>query len=188
MNNITRIGFVLAVMGLSAILLGSFVQPALAQDGQPEKDQTCFNCHQNLYALHDTGKWYCMCGTKARCSYCHGGVVGEVDMEAAHQGIIASPVRDNAAICQSCHPQDYEEHVALFIARGGISPTPLPEPTYIPRHGANSKALTAPLPYTPVPTWRWAGLILASLGLVGAIIFGINCCRQDRKSKENLHE
>ena len=179
---------VLAIGGLCAILLGSFAQPALAQDQPPEKDLTCFNCHQNLYALHDTGKWYCMCGTKARCSFCHGGVVGEVDMDAAHEGVIANPVRDNAAVCQSCHPQDYEEHVAKFIALGGISPTPLPEPTYNPPSGAYSKALTAPLHQTPVPAWRWVGLTLASLALVGAILFGINCCRQDRKSKENQRQ
>jgi hypothetical protein len=175
----------LVAVALFAILLVSMAQPALAQDEPPGKDQTCFDCHQNLYALHDTGKWFCMCGTKARCSFCHGGVVGEVDMEIAHQGIIADPVRDNAAVCQSCHPQDYEKYVAKFAALGGISPTPLPEPTYIPPGGAKSKALIAPIHQEPYPAWRWAGLTLASLGLVASIIFGINCCLSDRKSKEN---
>lgn len=166
------------------LLLALLAQPALAQTEQPEKDQTCWDCHSNLYALHDTGKWFCMCGTKARCTFCHGGVVGTVDMDAAHEGLIANPVRDNAAVCQSCHPLDYEEHVALFIARGGISPTPLPEPTYIPPVGANAKALTAPLEQAPPSAWRWVGLTLASLGLVAAIIFGLNCCLQERRARE----
>lgn len=183
-----KIGWITLSLGASmlVILLALFSQPALAQTEQPEKDQTCWDCHSNLYALHDTGKWLCMCGTKARCTFCHGGVVGEVDVDAAHEGLIANPLRDNAVVCQNCHPLDYTEHVMKFAALGGINPTPLPEPTYIPLYEAYSKALSAPVAQGPISPWRWAGLALASLGLMGAIIFGIHCCQQDRKSKEEI--
>lgn len=179
-------GFFMILVGASLmmILFAGLAQPAWAQTEQPEKDQTCWDCHSNLYALHDTGKWICLCGTQARCTFCHGGVVGEVDVEAAHQGLIANPLRDNAAVCQSCHPLDYQAHIERFVALGGIRPTPLPEPIYNPPSGANSKALTAPLEQEAIPVWRWAGLALASLGMVGAIIFGLNCCLQERRAKE----
>ena len=160
--------------------------PAYAQSTDPGKDESCLDCHENLYLLHDSGKWYCMCESQARCTDCHGGVVGTVDVDVAHQGIIARPVQDDAAICKSCHPQDYQLHVDKFAAIGGIRPSPCPQPTYSPP--AVHEGLTS-LPKNLQPErlgpWQTAGISLAGLGLITAVIFAVRCCAEDRSIKEN---
>ena len=174
----------------STVLMGTLfigIAPAWAQTPSPEKDESCMACHENLYVLHDTGKWYCMCGTKARCTYCHHGVLGALDEETAHQGMIANPVRDNAAVCQNCHPDDYTEHVAMFAAHGGLSPTPISLPTYNPAlAGVNTEPVSDLLRPQPLETWRVAGLGATVLGFVLVIIFAIRCYKEDCLRNQSL--
>lgn len=33
----------------------------------------CIACHEDLYFLHDTGKWYCLKESPMSCVDCHGG-------------------------------------------------------------------------------------------------------------------
>jgi hypothetical protein len=42
------------------------------------------------------------------CIGCHGGVDGEMDKEAAHQGVVADPTSDPASACASCHSTEVE--------------------------------------------------------------------------------
>jgi hypothetical protein len=142
------------------------------------------SCHENLYLLYDTGKYICMCGIQARCTHCHAGVVDTFDKEAAHEGLIASPVRDNVQACQSCHPQDYEARVDRFVALGGIRPTPVALPTYgHPITSTNGGKLAVVLQPEPIPVWKLVGFGLVALGFVGAIIYGIHCCQVDRRKE-----
>ncbi len=169
------------VMALLVFLAGSIAlvasaSPAAAQTSTPETDDSCIACHEDLYVLHDTGKWYCLCEVQARCIDCHGGVVGEMNEEAAHHGMIANPVASDPDRCQSCHPGEYEERLSAFAARGGLSATPCPaEPVSIP--------IAAP-PATPLPDaglaiWQTAILAVLGVGFVGLTWFAYRCWKAD---------
>jgi hypothetical protein len=176
---------VITMFLMGTLLIG--ITPAFAQTPSPEKDDTCVACHENLYVLYDTGKWYCLCGETPHCSYCHGGVVGTLDEKTAHQGMIANPVGDNTAICQNCHPEDYSEHVAMFAAHGGIQATPISQPTYNPAlAGVDAEPVSDLLRPHPMETWRAAGLGATALGFVLVIIFAIHCYKQDCLLKRSL--
>jgi hypothetical protein len=139
--------------------------PVAAQSQTLGKDDTCIACHEDLYVLHDTGKWFCLCEVQASCTDCHGGVVGETDVEAAHLGMIANPVASDPDRCQSCHPGEYKERLSEFAARGGLSATPCPtEPVPIP--------MAAP-PGPPFPDSGLAGWQSVILGILGVAFAGL---------------
>jgi hypothetical protein len=167
---------VLAVGALGWIVLALAVTPAQAQSGKPENDASCMSCHESLYLLYDTGKYYCFCGTRARCTYCHSGVLGALDKETAHQGLIAHPTQDNAAVCQSCHPDDYQQRVEKFTALGGIRPTPLAAVYTPPPASSATSVLLQPQPIEP---WRAAGFSFLLVGFTGICIFAVRCYRDD---------
>jgi hypothetical protein len=48
------------------------------------------------------------------CIGCHGGVAGEEDMEAAHEGVVRDPLEDSERICGVCHV-DATEHAATSL-------------------------------------------------------------------------
>lgn len=159
-------------------------QIAWAQTPKPGQDESCFKCHANLYMLHDTGKWYCMCGTRARCSFCHGGVVGSMDMEVAHQNLVANPITQNRTVCQSCHPQDAEERIATFVSRAGMK-TPVPIRPVEFAALESSGELPAVLRESPQPLWKTMVWILFGLAAVGVLGFGWHCYRLDCLRKQS---
>jgi len=153
--------------------------PALAQTELPPPDQQCKNCHENLYYLHDTGRWYCQCAMRANCTSCHGGDAGQTDETLAHQGMIANPAIDNPAVCQSCHPQDSAEKIDKFLAVSGVHATkiPLPTPVLISNSALTSNGKLA-IPAESPPAfqpWRAAG-VLAGILAVTAVCVAI--CRK----------
>ncbi len=178
--------FILVAVFVFACLFGG-TTPAQAQTPAPQKDDSCIACHENLYLLHDTGKWYCLCGIAASCIDCHGGVAGAVTEEAAHQSMIAAPTHDEAARCQGCHPQDYSERVAKFAALGGIRATPPPAAPYQPAHDAQTQP-AADLQPQPAPLWRILGLSASALSFIGLIFFAVRCYQHDCiiRKKESL--
>jgi hypothetical protein len=179
-NRIVRITAALLILGVSIALLGG-AAPVSAQTPALEKDESCIACHEDLYLLHDTGKWYCLCEVRARCTDCHGGVVGEMDEEAAHAGMLANPVVDDAALCQSCHPDDYQVHLDKFAALGGLSASPCPtEAAPLP--------ITAP-PEAPTPAaglaaWQTTVLALLGLAFAGLVWFAYRCWKADCLRKQ----
>lgn len=161
------------------------LQVASAQTPKPGQDESCFKCHANLYMLHDTGKWYCMCGTRARCSFCHGGVVGSMDVDVAHQNLIADPITQNRAVCQSCHPQDAEERIATFITKAGVK-TPRPVSTVQVAALNHLEGLPTELQESPPSVWKiiaWFGLGLAALGVLS---FAWHCYRLDCLRRQSI--
>ncbi len=163
---------------------GACVQIAFAQTPKPDQDESCFKCHANLYMLHDTGKWYCLCGTRARCSFCHGGVVGSVDMEVAHQNLVADPISQNRAVCQNCHPQDAEERVAMFLAKAGVK-TPQPVRTVAVAALGGEGVLPSVLQEKPSTIWKTVAWVLLGLAAVGVLSFGWHCYRLDCLRKQS---
>ncbi len=166
---------------ITALLLwqtGFAVQSGLAQTPKPGRDESCFKCHANLYMLHDTGKWYCLCANRAQCSFCHGGVVGSMDMEVAHQNLIANPLTQNRSVCQKCHPQDAEERIATFIAKAGVK-TQLPLETVEYAALASEGGLPSVLQAKPASIWRTVAWVLLGLAAIGVVGFGWRCYQLD---------
>lgn len=114
---------VLAV-GLIAVLAVT-AAPGSAQTDGPTTlngESSCLTCHENLYYLYDTGKWFCLNQSDMHCVYCHGGDDTALDQTAAHQHRTAHPIiGDNTATCQTCHVDSCAEHVQLFDRVAGIS-------------------------------------------------------------------
>jgi hypothetical protein len=88
-----------------------------------DDEPACLKCHENLYYLHDTGKWYCISEARDRCVLCHGGNPNTLDKEEAHYNRAAHPVvNEDISRCQQCHPADCDEHVVMFRQVAGIKP------------------------------------------------------------------
>jgi len=165
----------LLVVTASIGLFGNLA-PAEARTEASDNDESCISCHESLYQLHDTGKWYCLCEVKARCTFCHGGIVGAYDEQTAHEGMIAKPIQTTESVCQSCHPNDYQTRVSKFVARAGLSATPCPT--------AVAAALFTAPPATPAPatglaTWQIAALSILGAGLVILTWFACRCWQAD---------
>jgi hypothetical protein len=164
----------LILVGAVALLAGS--HPAAAQTPTTENDDSCIACHEALYLNHDTGKWYCLCEVKARCTFCHGGVLGETTEEEAHAGMVANPVQHGTETCEGCHPQDVADRVVTFASRAGFSATPCP----------TVEALAASLAPTPAPvmpsglgTVQIGALVLLGPGFIVLIVFAYRCWKAD---------
>lgn len=176
----TGIGILFIVMGLT--LIANTPTHAQTPTPPPEKEG-CVGCHDNLYYLHDTGKWYCQCSSSPDCTSCHGGNPTVLTEKEAHLGMIASPTKNDAEICQGCHPTDYHTRIERFAAIAGIKPThpPCPTPTStgagIVIGGGAPPSLVAP---KPANIWQISGLALASLAGLGFFIYFCRCWRQDR--------
>jgi hypothetical protein len=171
----------LRTLAVLLILIGAFgVQagshPAAAQTPTTENDESCIACHEALYLNHDTGKWYCLCEVKARCTFCHGGVLGETTEDAAHAGMVANPVQHGTETCEGCHPQDVADRVVTFASRAGFSATPCP----------TVEALATSLAPTPAPvlpsglgTVQIGALVLLGAGFIVLIVFAYRCWKAD---------
>ncbi len=156
------------------ILVGiALVSPSStgAQAGEgPSDDDPCVTCHENLYLLHDSGKWCCLCGLPMHCTCCHGGNPDTADEELAHQGMVARPVKDDQVVCQDCHPGDYQARVEVFASIGGIRPmaSVIPTECYAePVVAAHVDSVPPVLRQEPLEPWRMAGLVVITLALVG---------------------
>ncbi len=169
------------------LILSLATLPANAQVKALAADDSCRACHENLYLNYDTGKWCCMCGTQAQCTDCHAGTESAPDQTGAHQGLIANPLEGGDEICQSCHPADYPSRIEKFAAMGGINPTPLTLPTYVPP-AAEPNSQSDLFPPERIQPLRIAGLSLLGLAGIGLVIFGIRCYKADclSRRKENV--
>lgn len=163
-------------------LMFGLAQPTMAKTQTGDKDESCMACHENLYLLHDIGKWYCLCGTRARCTYCHAGTTGALDEDSAHQGLIASPVKDNPRACQSCHPQDYAMRVEKFASLGGIRPEAKTMPAYIPvRADPDMSPIQQLVDPQPIQPWHQAGLGVVGVCLAGLAVIFVRGYRQNHQ-------
>jgi nitrate/TMAO reductase-like tetraheme cytochrome c subunit len=114
--------FFIAALAGTFTLLAMWTAPAHAQSATPPAEPKCIHCHEDLYFLHDTGKWFCLNdGTPMTCVDCHGGNPTALTQEAAHANRAAYPVvNENIRKCQECHPQQASERVDIFGHVAGI--------------------------------------------------------------------
>jgi len=92
-----------------------------AQAATPPSN-SCLSCHEDLYYLHDTGKWYCITQHKDRCVNCHEGDATTLNKDASHLGLVAHPQKNDGEKCLQCHPQDAQARLAKFASIGGYKP------------------------------------------------------------------
>lgn len=113
-------------VGLSAVIavlffaapVYAFAQPA----GQGDGDNQCLVCHENLYYLRDTGKWYCLNESPMTCTHCHGGNPNTFIKEDAHSGRAEHPVvNENDKKCYQCHSATAKSRLDEFRRVAGIS-------------------------------------------------------------------
>jgi hypothetical protein len=170
-------------MGLA--LLGG-APLALAQEPEPQAGGTnCAACHENLYYLHDTGKWHCLCDATPTCVHCHGGQPEAVEAGLAHEGMVVNPLQENAATCRQCHCADCQQHVNEFIAvaggtvtegRGQVYPASPPKSV-----SASITHAAYHLPARLQQPWRLAAVGGAAAGLIALSVYGFCCWRTDRR-------
>ncbi|OIN88554.1 MAG: hypothetical protein AUJ21_10815 [Anaerolineae bacterium CG1_02_58_13] len=136
-----------------------------AQAATPPSN-SCLSCHEDLYYLHDTGKWYCITEHKDRCVNCHEGDAIVLNKDASHLGLVAHPQKNNGEKCLECHPQDAEARLAKFASLGGYKTITETEP-YIP-----PSVEASVLPIEPVMNriaknlpWAAGGVVLFGLWL-----------------------
>jgi hypothetical protein len=167
-----------SLAGLIAALL-CLAPAAQAQDAPPTPEAAaCLACHENLYYLHDTGKWHCLCAATPTCVHCHAGQPGALDPDQAHAGLVANPLQNDAAICRQCHCDDCQEKVDRFLAiaggsvtggQGRVFPTPDPRPTAPP-----PGLLAYRLPGRIRQPWRLAALALTGLAMLALGAYGLH--------------
>lgn len=136
------------VTGIILVLIATGVTiPVKAEGATPPPESGCISCHENLYYLHDTGKWFCLCAEQMTCTCCHGGDPQSLNEDTAHTGMVLYPTRNEAGTCQQCHPQDYDARVEHFSKIAGVSSFHPPVPTSSPPAGISAGIQSA----TPVP-------------------------------------
>jgi hypothetical protein len=163
----------------AALLISGKSHQAFAQEENPPVDSTCISCHEDQYYLHDTGNWYCLNETKVGCTECHRGHPDMRIKECAHEGLIAHPLANDAAVCQSCHPDDYRARVQIYTSIAGISPTPRRYATYtpsasIPQPGENADRMRL-LQALPPGGWQVAGLSFLGVSFLVSCLFACHC-------------
>jgi len=130
---------------------------------------TCISCHEDLYYLHDTGKWFCLNESPMTCVDCHGGNPNTFDKDLAHSRRVAHPIiNDDVTKCQQCHPAECDTRVKLFDQKAGtgkvivaVPYTPSYSTDYIPMTGTQQK------PNILLMLWEFLPLVLVvSLAIV----------------------
>jgi hypothetical protein len=166
---------------------------AAAQSDIPAGSETkCRTCHEDLYHLYDTGKWYCLCGQPRDCTCCHGGDPQTMVAQSAHAGMTANPIAENPGVCQDCHPGDYQERIDQFCAVARIDPLAPPTatlPAFAPvMAGPVEGAQLSPLlRVEPLEPWRVAALSLLGVAGAGVLVFGYRCWKADCLMKTQKH-
>lgn len=110
--------------GLLVIVVSLSLPNLVSAEGDaPETPSNCIGCHEKLYYLHDTGKYFCVNEASQRCTDCHSGDPAATDKEAAHSGRSAHPVvNGDISKCQECHPTDCDTYIEKFSQVAGIKP------------------------------------------------------------------
>lgn len=160
MENRKLLSNVFRFLGLSAVVAALFlatpVHSYAKSAEQGHGDNQCLVCHENLYYLYDTGKWYCLNESPMACTYCHAGNPDVITKEGAHFNRAAHPViNENDKKCYECHPATAVSHLDEFRRVAGIS------------------QVMVAIPYQPVTRLESSsaveksGLVLPLLGLEG---------------------
>jgi hypothetical protein len=135
---------VLIALVFTIVFTVAITRPVEAQvraDPNTESNDSCITCHEDLYFLHDTGKWYCIRESPMTCTGCHGGNGSVISKEKAHANRAAHPIiNEDVSKCQECHPEQCDERVDTFREEAGISHVLVSAP-YLPDSQIHEAAL-----------------------------------------------
>jgi hypothetical protein len=110
-----------------------------------------------------------------------------MDEDLAHEGMLANPLEENAAVCQDCHPDDYQAQVDKFASIAGISLTPHPCPTCTPSaqvlHPPDGGGGTPLLRALPPGIWQTLGASFLGIAFLLVFLFACRCWKIDQFSK-----
>ena len=139
--------FLIAAFAGILTLLTMWTVPVHAQSPVPQAEPKCISCHEDLYFLHDTGKFFCLNEKNVmNCVDCHGGDPAAISKETAHANRAAHPIiNENVSKCSECHPEQCSERVEIFSREAGISPVIVSQP-YKPAFSISSNE--QPIPVT----------------------------------------
>ena len=163
-KTIRRMIVVFAVLLVITLAVLSLPVNASAAPKWDTRSNSCLTCHEDLYYLHDTGKYYCITEHKDRCVNCHEGNATVMNKDQAHVGLTAHPQENEGAKCQECHAGETQIRLDTFAVLGGYS-TVVKADAYVP-----STTVEGGFPDTPeenpiAKTWPfWVG---------GILIFGL---------------
>ena len=160
--------------------------PGRADSSQPvdgNADSTCLSCHENLYYLYDTGKWFCVAKAPMDCVHCHGGDSTAIDRTVAHQQRTAHPIiNGDTTTCQQCHTENCAEHVQQFDRIAGISQDVKVATSMRPVSAAlESSTKPAASELNPI-VLLWS---LGGVALLGACLGGLWLLRRHHRSAGN---
>ena len=126
------------------VVMAATPRIAYGDEPHPKTNQgTCINCHENLYFLHDTGKWFCLRDAPMGCADCHGGDPTAPTKDQAHANRSAYPVvNENITKCQECHPAKSIERVRIFREVAGINHVTVAA-AYVPAAISNPLSVSA---------------------------------------------
>ncbi len=123
-------------LSASLVLLAGFSlsrsSTAYAQCGDPPPKSSCITCHEKEDPVYQNGEWHGIHALKDCCTNCHGGNCRMMELELAHEGLVAHPLDDIYTNCFQCHPYDYQERAARFGTLLGVVPASRPTPTPVP--------------------------------------------------------
>lgn len=161
---------VAALLGIVLLLIAP--QPAASQSPISPNEPACIHCHEDLYYLHDTGKWFCISESPMQCVGCHGGDPTAITKEAAHQQRTAHPViNGDTTTCRQCHIEDCSERVSKFDAIAGISPVVLVSTPIGPAPAASNVATPLPQAAEEVgPLWDWPVMLAIVILALGGVV------------------
>ena len=157
--------FPITVLVVLSLLLGSPERISAAPFANTGSN-SCLTCHEDLYYLHDTGKYYCLTEHADRCVNCHQGNPTVLNETASHEGLIAYPQQGNGQKCSQCHPQDTQARLDTFASLAGYKPVIKASP-YTPAAEATSgfPPVSEPNPLLQSLPWVAGAFILFGLWL-----------------------
>ena len=169
------------ITSFTVLMLLVLATPAQAQEGTEKVDNgNCITCHEQLYYLHDTGNWFCICESPMRCVDCHGGNPAATTEETAHYDRSAHPViNEDISRCETCHVEECADRVNTLDKKVRISE--VKEATYIPVSSVSNPTESLPAANEPKPVdWVLVFEIVpvVILGVVALTIYLVNKFRQ----------
>ena len=155
-----------AILITVSTLLSSSPDQTVSAKALDANSNSCLTCHDDLYYLYDSGKYYCITEHKDRCVNCHEGNASVMDEDQAHFGLILHPQENDGARCQQCHADDAQTKLATFASLSGGYKTVIEPVAYTPK----VKEETSGFPVTTEDKHLTKNLVW----LAGAVtIFGI---------------
>ena len=166
--------FVVIALGGMLLLVAVPQSAVVVQAQTSEVKPACLRCHEDLYYLHDTGKWFCVSESPMQCVSCHGGDPTAITKDAAHLNRTAHPIiNGNTTTCRQCHVENCAERVSKFDAIAGISPVVFVSAPIGPAPAAPAAVTPVPQAAADVsPVWDWPVLLAGAIFAIGLIVIG----------------